>query len=142
MNSTGATAAMLKDSTCTISVVPTLAPSMMASAGTRPTRPSAAKELVISAVAVLLCSSAVRPSPAANAVKRLFSAFDSSRAQVRAERAQDAAVDHVQAPQQQRHAAHQVEQNHASHALRLRTKGAKLIPSGGGSTLLCAPIKR
>ena len=31
-NSTGAIAAMLKDSTCTISVVPTLAPSMIASA--------------------------------------------------------------------------------------------------------------
>ena len=29
MNSTGATAAMLNDSSCTISVVPTLAPSMI-----------------------------------------------------------------------------------------------------------------
>ena len=43
--------------------------------------------------------------------------------QVRAERAQDAAVDHVQAPQQQRHAAHQVEQNHASHLSDSRSKG-------------------
>ena len=78
MNSTGATAAMLNDSTWTISVVPTLAPSMIASAGTRPTSPSAANELVISAVAVLLCSSAVRPMPAAKAAKRLLSAFASS----------------------------------------------------------------
>ena len=48
-NSTGATAAMLNDSTCTMSVVPTLAPSMIASAGTRATKPSAANEAVISA---------------------------------------------------------------------------------------------
>ncbi len=42
-------------------------------------------------------------------------AFRQQRAQVGTERAQDAAVDHVQAPQQQRHATHQVEKNHASH---------------------------
>ena len=35
--------------------------------------------------------------------------------QVGTERAQDSAVDHMQAPQQQRHAAHQIEQNHGSH---------------------------
>ena len=63
-NSTGAAAEMLNDRTCTISVVPTLAPSMMASAGTRLTMPSAASEAVISPVAVLLCSSAVKPRPA------------------------------------------------------------------------------
>ena len=41
------------------------------------------------------------------------------QAQVRAERAQDSAVDHVQAPQQQRNATHQVEKNHGSHARQL-----------------------
>eukprot|EP01032_Pedospumella_encystans_P037377 gene37377-42335_t len=51
---TDAKAEESKDSNCTISVVPTLAPSMTASAGTRPTRPEAANELSISAVAVLL----------------------------------------------------------------------------------------
>ena len=120
MNSTGATAAMLNDRTCTISVVPTLAPSMIASAGTRPTRPSAVKELVISAVAVLLCSSAVRPMPAAKAVKRLLRRLAEQPAQIGTEGAQNPAVDHVQAPQQQRHAAHQVEKNHASHDRPLR----------------------
>jgi hypothetical protein len=35
--------------------------------------------------------------------------------QVRPEGAQNPAVDHVQAPQQQRHATHQVEKNHGSH---------------------------
>ena len=115
---TGATAAILNDRTCTISVVPTLAPSMIASAGTRPTRPSAAKELVIRPVAVLLWNSAVRPMPAANAVKRL-PAPSPAAAQVGTEGAQNAAVDHVQAPQQQRDAAHQVEKNHASHDLPL-----------------------
>ena len=36
--------------------------------------------------------------------------------QVLAERAHDAAVHHVQAPQQQRHTTHQVEKNHRCHA--------------------------
>jgi len=54
MNNTGATAEMLNDSTWTISVVPTFAPSMIASAGTRLTRPSAARDVVINPVAVLL----------------------------------------------------------------------------------------
>ena len=79
MNRTGATAAILNDRICTISVVPTLAPSMMASAGTRLTRPSDVNELVISAVAVLLWSRAVKPRPAAKAVKRLFRPFASNR---------------------------------------------------------------
>ena len=78
MNRTGATAAILNDRICTISVVPTLAPSMMASAGTKLTRPFDVKELVISAVAVLLWSSAVRPRPAAKAVKRLLRPLASS----------------------------------------------------------------
>ena len=78
MNRTGATATILNDRICTIRVVPTLAPSMMASAGTRLTRPSDVKELVISAVAVLLWSRAVRPRPAAKAVKRLLRPFASS----------------------------------------------------------------
>src|ERR1700722_4518127 len=101
---------------------------MIASAGTRPTRPSAVKELVIKAVAVLLCSSAVRPIPAAKGGKRLLGAPARKRggvaarqqrgqadpcreggeavveragqkaAQIRAEGAQNSAVDHVQAP--------------------------------------------
>ena len=78
-NSTGAAAAMLNDSSCTISVVPTLAPSMIASAGTSATMPSVVNEAVISAVAVLLCRSAVRPRPAAKAAKRLPSACERSR---------------------------------------------------------------
>ena len=138
MNSTGATAEMLNDRICTISVVPTLAPSMMASAGTRLTSPSEVNELVISAVAVLLWSRAVRPRPAPKAVKRLLSAFASNRRRFGSERAQDAAVDHMQAPQQQRDAAHQVEKNQTSHALFVSAKssrGVRLSPNEGGSTL-------
>jgi hypothetical protein len=41
----------------------------------------------------------------------LCSAFGEKAAQVRAERAQHAAEDHVQSPQQQRDAAHQIEEN-------------------------------
>jgi hypothetical protein len=76
---TGAMAAILNDRICTISVVPTLAPSMIARAGTKLTSPSDVNELVISAVAVLLWSSAVRPRPAAKAMKRLLRAFASNR---------------------------------------------------------------
>ena len=78
-NNTGAKAEISNDRNCTISVVPTLAPSMMASAGTRLTTPSAASEAVISPVAVLDCNSAVRPRPATNAVKRLRSALSRKR---------------------------------------------------------------
>ena len=121
MNRTGATAAILNDRICTISVVPTLAPSMMASAGTRLTSPSDVNELVISAVAVLLWSSAVRPRPAREGGEAVAQRLCQQLAQIGAERAQDPAVDHVQAPQQQRDAAHQVEQNQASHALSFPT---------------------
>lgn len=73
-NSTGATALTSKDSSCTIRVVPTLAPSMMARAGTRSTVPPLTKEAVMSPVAVLLCMSAVTNIPAPNAQNRLRSA--------------------------------------------------------------------
>jgi hypothetical protein len=79
MNRTGATAEILKDRTCTISVVPTFAPSMIASAGTRLTTPSTASDVVMRPVAVLLCNSAVRPSPAPNAVKRFWRALPRKR---------------------------------------------------------------
>ena len=75
-NKAGAAAVTLKERSWTISVVPTFAPSRMASAGTSPTRPCAVNEAVMSAVAVLLCNRVVRPSPAANAATRLPNAFD------------------------------------------------------------------
>ena len=62
------------DSTWTISVVPTLAPSMTASAGTSWTSPPAAKAVTMSPVAVLLWRTAVTPSPARKARNRLPSA--------------------------------------------------------------------
>ena len=70
----GASEVRSNDSNCTISVVPTLAPSMAARAGTRPTTPPAAKPVIIRPVAVLLCSAAVMPRPAAKARKRVPSA--------------------------------------------------------------------
>ena len=138
MNSTGATAEMLNDRICTISVVPTLAPSMMASAGTRLTSPSDVNELVISAVAVLLWSRAVRPRPARKRREAVAQRLGQQQSQVGPERAQDSAVDHVQAPQQQRDAAHQVEKNQASHARQFPTNSSqevRLSPIEGGSTL-------
>ena len=77
MNRAGAAAETLKESSCTMRVVPTLAPSRIAKADTSPMAPCAVNDAVIRAVAVLLCSSVVRPSPAAKAANRLPSAFDS-----------------------------------------------------------------
>ena len=50
----GESAETSKDNTCTISVVPTFAPSIAASAGTSATNPPAAKDVIMRAVAVLL----------------------------------------------------------------------------------------
>ena len=69
---TGAKADTLKVSNCTISVVPTLAPRMAASAVTSDMKPAAMKLVHIKAVAVLLCRSAVMPSPAMKAFQRLL----------------------------------------------------------------------
>ncbi|MNF73513.1 hypothetical protein D3C84_555160 [compost metagenome] len=57
-------------STRAISAVPTSAPSMMASAGASSISPWATKELTSSAVALLLCTRAVTPIPAAKASGR------------------------------------------------------------------------
>ena len=56
-----------KVSTRAISAVPTSAPSMITSAGASPTSPCATKEVTSSAVALLLCTSAVTPMPETNA---------------------------------------------------------------------------
>jgi hypothetical protein len=63
-----------RDRTCTISVVPTFAPSMTASAGMRSTSPPAANAVTISPVAVLLWRIEVTPKPARKAFNRLPSA--------------------------------------------------------------------
>ena len=115
MKRAGAAAAMLKERIWTISVVPTLAPSMIASAGTRLTAPSAASDVVISPVAVLLCSSAVKPRPAPKRGEAVAQRFAEEAAQVGTKRAQHAREDHVKAPEQQRDAAKKVEQYDASH---------------------------
>ncbi|MNE48199.1 hypothetical protein D3C80_1426480 [compost metagenome] len=61
-----------KVSTRAISAVPTSAPSMIASAGASAIRPWPTKEVTSSAVALLLCTRAVTPMPAANASGRLL----------------------------------------------------------------------
>ena len=61
----------LNDRTCAVSVVPTLAPSMTASAIDKGIRPRPAKEASSRAVAVLDCRMPVRPTPPAKAVNRL-----------------------------------------------------------------------
>jgi len=74
----GASEVRSNDSSCTMRVVPTLAPSMAASAGTSATTPPAAKPVIISPVAVLLCSAAVMPRPEAKARNRVPSARPSA----------------------------------------------------------------
>jgi hypothetical protein len=106
----GAISATSNDSTCTIRVVPTLAPSITASAGTKSTRPSAAKPVTIRPVAVLLCTTAVTPIPARKAVRRLRKARPRKPRSLCAEDTLHAALDHVDAPQQQRHRAGELEQ--------------------------------
>ena len=75
----GESAATLNDSAWTMSAVPTLAPSITASAGTSATKPPAASPVTISPVAVLLWSSAVTAAPARNAASRLPRAMWMSR---------------------------------------------------------------
>ncbi|MCY1508874.1 hypothetical protein D9M68_431980 [compost metagenome] len=67
----GASSEVSKLSNCTTRVVPTLAPSMTASAGARPSVPLAVNEAAIRLAAVALCSRPVTPSPASNASQRL-----------------------------------------------------------------------
>ena len=114
-NSTGATAEMSKESTCTISVVPTLAPSMMASAGTRLTTPSAAKRSGHQPGRGAALHDRGQHKSGAERLEAIAQRPGKHAAQIGTERAQHAGEDHVQAPQQQRHAAHQIKQNNRSH---------------------------
>ncbi len=93
-----------------MSVVPTFAPSMTASAGTSATKPLAANEAIISPVAVLLWRTAVTPSPAAAALTRLRSALGEETPQIGAEGALHPALHHMDAPQQQRDRAGEIEE--------------------------------
>ena len=68
--SSGDSQARSRVSTRAISAVPTSAPSMIASAGGSAIRPWATKEVTSRAVALLLCTRAVTPMPAANACGR------------------------------------------------------------------------
>src|SRR5271168_792873 len=76
---TGVTAVILNDRICTTSVVPTLAPSMTASAGTRSRVPPVTNDAAINPVAVLLCRRAVTKAPARNARNLLCRAIPSRR---------------------------------------------------------------
>src|ERR1700758_4964949 len=96
-----------------MSVVPTFAPSMMASAGARSTAPPVTKEAVIRPVAVLLCRRAVTTMPARKAKKRLRSAVP-SRLRRSDPGPYTSTVDHMQAPQQQCDTAHKVQKDNAA----------------------------
>ena len=95
---------------------------MIASAGTRLTRPSAAKEAGDQRRRGAALQQRGEADAGGKCGEAVPSAPASMQTQVRAERAQNAAVDHVQAPQQQRNAAHQVEKNDASHDVRFEIR--------------------
>ena len=69
---TGASHDRSKEKTCTTRLVPTSAPSMIASAGASAIRLAPTKEPTMSAVALEDCTSAVTPTPARNACSRLL----------------------------------------------------------------------
>ena len=108
MNNTGAPAATLKDRSCTISVVPTLAPSMMASAGTSATVPSAASDAVMIPVAVAALQQSRQPEAGREGAETIAKRFPEDAPQIGTEGPQHASQHHVEAPQQQGHATHQV----------------------------------
>ena len=103
-------ARLSNESACTMSVVPTFAPSITASAGTSATKPRAANEATISPVAVLLCRTAVTPSAGERRLDRLSSALARKAPQLGAEGALHAALHHMDAPQQQRDGAGEIEE--------------------------------
>jgi hypothetical protein len=116
---------MSNDSTCTTSVVPTLAPSITASAGTRSTVPAVTNEAAIKPVAVLLCKNRRDEGAREKGAKPIVQRDAEQTAQIGAECAHDAAVDHVQSPEQQRDAAHQVENDRTAHALGSSYQGSE-----------------
>lgn len=76
-NSSGAIQVTSKDRAWTIRVVPILAPSITASAGSSSTTPLATNDVAIRPVAVLLCRIAVTPIPESSAIRRLRRQADS-----------------------------------------------------------------
>ncbi len=112
----GVTSVMLNDSTCTTRVVPTLAPSMTASAGTRSRVPPVTKEAAIKPGRGAALQKRGDESSGEKGAKPVLQGDSEQAPQVRAERANHTAVDHVQAPEQQRDSAHQIENDCAAHA--------------------------
>ena len=97
------------DRTCEVSVVPTLAPSMTASAIDSEISPRPAKEASSSAVAVLDCSNAGQAEAAGKGGETVLRAGADHPAQCGAKGARQAGADHAHAPQQQGNAADDVQ---------------------------------
>ena len=96
--------------TCTINVVPTLAPSIAASAGTSATKPALANDAIISPVAVLLCRIVVTPRPAAAALIAVVERLGEKAPEVGPEGALHPALHHVNAPQEERNGSTEIEE--------------------------------
>ena len=97
-NNTGEKAEISNDRSCTISVVPTLAPSMMASAGTRLTTPSAAKRGGHQAGSGARLQEGGQAEAGGESGKAVAECLAEEAPQVGTERTQNTAEDHVQAP--------------------------------------------
>ena len=105
---------MSKANTCAISVVPTSAPSITASATGSAISPWPANEESNSAVAVALCSTAVTAAPMPNAVSLLLLARADGTAQMAAKGARHAGPHHAHAPEQQGDGTEQGQQQFTS----------------------------
>src|SRR6478752_2263936 len=80
-----------------------------------------------------------QPETGGKCVEAITKRLAEQPSQVRAKGTQNPAVDHVQAPQQQRHAAHQIEQYQRSHAPSPDwSRLVRLAPNAGGSNHLLA----
>ena len=88
---------------------------MIASAGTRLTRPSGGEGTRDQGGRGAALQQGGQADAGGKGGEAVVQRLRQQPPQIGTERAQNSAVDHVQAPQQQRHAAHQVEKNHASH---------------------------
>ena len=88
-------------------------------------------------VAVLLCRTRGQAEAGAECGEAIAQCLAEEAPQIGAERAQHAAHHHMEAPQQQSHAAHQVQKNHRPH--RVRTPRYR---SGTGTPCRKAPLRK
>ncbi|MGY3359038.1 hypothetical protein ACVWZK_005701 [Bradyrhizobium sp. GM0.4] len=115
-NRTGATAAMLNDSTCTIKRRADIGAEHDGERGDQAEQALGCERTREQRGRGAALEQGSKAETGGERVEAVTKRLAEEPSQVRAKGAQNPAVDHVQAPQQQRHAAHQIEQYQRSHA--------------------------